>query len=125
MLLGEGAWLVMQMWPDGRRPQALWSLGAIWKYWGDVSGPGGGGEAPVEQDSGERETEDLCKATLIGPSRKMTSSTWVIVPTVHPVDEGILDHLSVETMFLSQTHCGCCSLNKAFSLLHPQKPDLP
>lgn len=83
-----------------------------------------GSEAPAQQDSSERETEDLCKATLIRPSRKMKSSTWVIVPSVDGVDEGILDHLSTKTMFLSQAHCGCCSLNKAFSLPHPKKPGL-
>ena len=70
MLLCEGTWLVMLMWPDGRRPQTPCFWGAIWEYWRDTTMPSGRGiEAQVEEVSSELETKGLVKATLIGQGR--------------------------------------------------------
>lgn len=72
MLLCEGAWLVMQMWPDGRSLQVpyFWGGGGIWEYWRDIAMPTGRGiEAQVEEVSSELETKNLFKATLIGPGK--------------------------------------------------------
>lgn len=136
VLLCEGSCLVVQMWLDARRPHTLCSLGIIWEYWRDVSRPSGRGiELPVEEISGEVESENLCKATLIGPGkvffpvRKMRCCTWVIVTNVIPYSEAFgKDCFFISwalRQFLSQTHPRCCPLTDAVSLLHQQKPDLP
>lgn len=115
---------------EGPKPCALG--GMIWEYWRDVSRPSGRGIAlPVEEISGEVESENLCKATLIEPGRvlfpvrKTRCYTWVIVTNRIPYSEAVgkdCFFLSCALrQFLSQTHPRCCPLMDAVSLLHQQK----
>lgn len=108
LLLGRGTWLVTQVRPDEIRPQVLCSLGAIWKYWRDIQRLSGnigeiysdkGIEVPIEWDSGEIETEDLCKGHTHWAIREDKFYTWVIVPTVHLSVKGLLTSWALRQSF--------------------------